>query len=211
MRSASTDLQSERPVPRTRLAGQGSGAARRRSTCATTDRDGVVTWVLPQEGALVRRGDVVARVADLSAFRVDATVSDVHAARLAPGMPAVVSVDDEAARRHRRDGLPDDRERHRALLRRARRARASALRNNLRVDVQVVTDRSARRCVPRGPFAATAPPRLRRRGDARSAPARSSASSGSTTRGRRPASRRRRGHHLRHDATTCTSSEITLE
>ena len=33
---------------------------------AKSDRDGVVTWALPQEGALVRRGDVIARIADLS-------------------------------------------------------------------------------------------------------------------------------------------------
>jgi HlyD family secretion protein len=56
------------------------------------DRPGVLTWVLASEGASVRRGDPIARVADLSSFRVDATVSDVHAGRLAAGMPATVQV-----------------------------------------------------------------------------------------------------------------------
>ena len=51
---------------------------------------GVLTWVLSQEGALVRRGDVIARIADLTSFRVDATVSDLHAGRLRTGMAAVV-------------------------------------------------------------------------------------------------------------------------
>ena len=48
---------------------------------ATTkaDRGGVLTWVVAEEGAAVRKGDVVARVADLRTFRVEATVSDVHA------------------------------------------------------------------------------------------------------------------------------------
>ncbi len=48
----------------------------------TADRHGVVTWTLTEEGAAVRKGDIVARVADLSAFRVDASVGQAQAARL---------------------------------------------------------------------------------------------------------------------------------
>ncbi|MFN7974627.1 MAG: HlyD family efflux transporter periplasmic adaptor subunit [Acidobacteriota bacterium] len=51
---------------------------------------GVLTWVTPDVGALVRRGDVVAKVADLRAFEVVAEASDVHRSRLAPGMRASV-------------------------------------------------------------------------------------------------------------------------
>jgi HlyD family secretion protein len=61
---------------------------------ARTDQDGVLTWVLPEVGATVRKGDVLARVADLSAYRVVATIPDVHAAKLAAGMRAHVKVDD---------------------------------------------------------------------------------------------------------------------
>ena len=70
--------------------------ARRLLDLSTTksDRDGVLTWVVSQEGALVRRGDVIARIADLTSFRVDGTVSDIHAGRLRTGMPAVVRVND---------------------------------------------------------------------------------------------------------------------
>ena len=60
-----------------------------------SDRAGVVTWALAQEGALVRKGDVIARLADLSSYRVDATVSDVHAGKLHVGMPAVVLVNEQ--------------------------------------------------------------------------------------------------------------------
>jgi HlyD family secretion protein len=63
---------------------------------AATDRPGVLTWVIAGEGTSVRRGDPIARVADLSSFRVDATVSDVHAARLTAGMPATVRVGEAA-------------------------------------------------------------------------------------------------------------------
>ncbi len=63
---------------------------------ATTasDRPGVLTWVIASEGAAVRRGDQIARIADLTSFRVDATVSDVHAARVTPGMAVTVELGD---------------------------------------------------------------------------------------------------------------------
>jgi HlyD family secretion protein len=57
------------------------------------DRDGVITWIVPEQGATVRRGDVLARIADFSTFRVAATVSDMYVPRLAPGMPVRVKVD----------------------------------------------------------------------------------------------------------------------
>lgn len=58
------------------------------------DRHGVLTWVIPEAGATVRRGDVLARIADLSAYRVVATISDIHAARLSSGMRTRVKLDD---------------------------------------------------------------------------------------------------------------------
>lgn len=61
---------------------------------ARSDQDGILTWVLPEVGTTVRKGDVLARVADLSAYRVVATVPDVHASKLAPGMRAHVKLDD---------------------------------------------------------------------------------------------------------------------
>jgi HlyD family secretion protein len=51
---------------------------------ARADRTGVVTWAVAEEGAVVRRGDVLARVADLRSFRVETTHSDVHARTVAP-------------------------------------------------------------------------------------------------------------------------------
>src|SRR6059058_4740705 len=59
-----------------------------------SDQDGVLTWVLREVGATVRKGDVIARVADLSAYRVVATISDVHASKLSAGMRAHVKLDD---------------------------------------------------------------------------------------------------------------------
>jgi len=61
---------------------------------AASDRPGVLTWVVSREGTSVRRGDPLARVADLSAFRVEATVSDIHASRITPGLPATIQSGD---------------------------------------------------------------------------------------------------------------------
>ena len=66
--------------------------ARRQLELATARADsaGVVTWVVSQEGATVRRGEVIARVARLDSFRIEATASDIHAARIAVAAPVRV-------------------------------------------------------------------------------------------------------------------------
>ena len=58
------------------------------------DQDGVVTWVKDQIGSTVHRGEIIARVADLSSYRVEATLSDIHASRLSVGMPAKIRLND---------------------------------------------------------------------------------------------------------------------
>lgn len=58
------------------------------------DRDGVITSIVTDNGSTIRRGDVVARIADLSSYRVDATISDLHAAELHAGMPVRVRLDE---------------------------------------------------------------------------------------------------------------------
>jgi len=59
-----------------------------------SDRDGIITAIVSEEGATLHVGDVVARIADLSSFRVDATISDLHAAQLTTGMPVIVRADE---------------------------------------------------------------------------------------------------------------------
>ena len=105
------------------------------------DRDGVLTWVVPEVGATVRRGDVVARIADLSAYRVIGTISDVHASRIGAGMRAWVKLDGETLA-----GTVDSVDpriesgvmKFSVTLDEPAHAR---LRNNLRADVLVVTGR----------------------------------------------------------------------
>jgi len=59
---------------------------------AASVRGGVLTWVLSGEGVAVARGDELARVADLSTFKVEATISDVHAAQIRAGQPVMVRI-----------------------------------------------------------------------------------------------------------------------
>jgi HlyD family secretion protein len=116
--------------------------ARRRLAGATprADRQGVLTWAVEEEGATVHKGDVIARIADLDSFRVEGSISDVHAPRLSPGQAVRVAIDDlilpgrlESIHPTIENGVvtfqvsleqPDH----------------PTLRNNLRVDVLVVTD-----------------------------------------------------------------------
>ena len=130
--------------------------ARRLVELSTTksDRAGVVTWALTQEGAQVRKGDVIARLADLSSYRVDATVSDVHAGRLQAGQAAVVRIGDEALAGTVSAVYPTvENGVVKFTVALADPARAG-LRPSLRVDVHVVTDHKPRTLkVARGPFA----------------------------------------------------------
>lgn len=131
--------------------------ALRQLELATTkaDREGVLTWVVAEEGATVRKGDVIARLADLSSFRVEATVSNVHANRLKLGMPVNVRLSEQDVLEGSvsnvlptiKDGIITF---FVSLADRSNRL----LRSNLRVDVFIVTDRRPQALrVKRGPFA----------------------------------------------------------
>lgn len=62
---------------------------------ARAERDASLTWVLEREGESVRPGDPIARLADLSAFRVEATAAAYHAPRLVAGLATQVRLGDE--------------------------------------------------------------------------------------------------------------------
>ena len=114
----------------------------------------MLTWVLSQEGALVRRGDVIARIADLTSFRVDATVSDIHAGRLRTGMAAVVRVNDLDLQGTVTDVFPTVENGVLRFTVALADASHAGLRPSLRADVLVITDRKPRALrLKRGPFA----------------------------------------------------------
>jgi HlyD family secretion protein len=143
-----------------RMLAKEQAVSARQLDLATTkaDRGGVLTWVVTEEGASVRKGDVLARIADLRTFRVQATLSDVHAQRVAVGMPARVRLSETAGL----DGtvasiLPTIKDGVMTLYVALDDKSSPLLRANLRVDVFVVTDRRASVLrVRRGPFATAA-------------------------------------------------------
>lgn len=104
------------------------------------DRDGIITAIVQEEGATVRRGDILARIADLSSFRVVATVSDLYVPRLTPGMRVRVQVDEGTTVNGTVSSIDPRIENGVARLHVGLDAEAHAkLRNNLRVDAFVVT------------------------------------------------------------------------
>jgi HlyD family secretion protein len=120
---------------------------------AKADRDGVVTWTVTEEGAAIHKGDVIARIADLSSYRVDATVSDVHALRLTAGLPVAVRVGNDTLDGTIANVVPTVQNGVITISVALQEKTSPLLRPHLRVDVYVITDRKARALrLKRGPF-----------------------------------------------------------
>ena len=120
---------------------------------ARVERDGVLTWVVPQAGTVVHPGDQIARIADLETFRIEATVSDAYASRLAPGQPAHVVIDGQRLPAGVATVLPSIEAGSLRFLLDLGNPADPRLRQNLRVDVHVVTSRRADVLrLPRGPY-----------------------------------------------------------
>ena len=131
--------------------------ARRQLLLASTrsDRAGVLTWVVLQEGATVQRGQVIAKIADLDSFRVEATVSDIHASRLRSGLPVRVMLDGQPLSGTLAQIDPTIENGAVKFFVDLDEPKHSKLRNNLRLDVLVVTDSKSNVLrVPKGPFTA---------------------------------------------------------
>lgn len=141
---ASTRTQLEGLSLETASLGKQRAEAARQLSLGTmrADRAGVVTWTVTEEGASVRKGDVIARVADLKSFRVEATASDVHARSLTVGLPVAVHISDDAQLAGRVSSVLPTIQNGALTFTAALAERSSPLlRSNLRVDVLVVRGR----------------------------------------------------------------------
>ncbi len=141
-------------APETKPLQNEMAEARRPITLATirADRDGVLTWTVSQEGITLHKGEVIARIADLSSFRVEATVSDVHATRLSAGLPVRIKVNDDYLSGIITNILPTIQDGVLTLQVGLEERSSKLLRSNLRVDVFLITDRRARALrVKKGP------------------------------------------------------------
>ncbi len=105
-----------------------------------SDRPGVLTWVVPSEGTAISQGGEIARIADLSSFRVEASISDVHAPRLAIGQLTRIHSGDNELTGTISNILPTVEDGIVKFAIRLDNNSHDILRHNLRVDVNVVTE-----------------------------------------------------------------------
>jgi HlyD family secretion protein len=63
-------------------------------------RSGVVTYVNKNIGATVHEGDALARIADLSSFKVNGSISDSYMDQLRNGMPVIVRINEVQMKGH---------------------------------------------------------------------------------------------------------------
>src|SRR6185436_14761984 len=117
------------------------------------ERDSVVTWTVSEAGALVRRGEPLARLSDLKSFRIEATVSAVHGRSLRSGLEALVRIGNVDLRGEVSTVEPTVSDGVMRLWIRLAEPTNPVLRPSLKADVYIVTDRRPDAIrVARGPF-----------------------------------------------------------
>ena len=137
------------------LLGKERDEVRRQLDRATTRSpiDGVLTWAIDEVGSTVAAGAIVARVADLRSFRIEARVSDAYGGRLESGQPVRVKTADGMLDATLTTILPTIENGAMQFEVDLVEPDNPALRHNMRVDVLVVTDRREDVLrVRRGPF-----------------------------------------------------------
>lgn len=102
--------------------------------------DGILSWVLADEGASVAAGQLVAKVSKLHSYRVEATVSDFYARYLAPGQKVRVGYSGQVLAGRVQTVLPEIVDGTVKLRVDLDEPGNPLLRNKLRVDVNIVTD-----------------------------------------------------------------------
>ncbi len=121
-------------------------------SCRATG-DGVLTMLAQEIGSTIHRGEVLARIANLTAYRVEGVVSDIHAGTLRRGLPAHVSwngntLDGEISAIN--PAIENGTVKFFVSLNQQSDPR---LRSNLRVDIAVITERKGISLrVTKGPF-----------------------------------------------------------
>lgn len=103
-------------------------------------RKGVVTWVNEEVGATVNAGEPLARVADLSSFKIKATISDSYAEQLKVGGTVTVRINETDLRAQIASIQPKVENGIITFFVQLQEKNHQALRSNLRVEVFVLTD-----------------------------------------------------------------------
>jgi len=104
---------------------------------------GMLTFLVEEAGASVAPGQLVARVAELNNYRVEATLSDFHASLLAAGQAVRIAQNGSTLAGTIHTILPEIQNGAIKLLVDLARPHDAMLRNKMRVDVHIVTARRA--------------------------------------------------------------------
>ncbi|MBF9221508.1 efflux RND transporter periplasmic adaptor subunit [Hymenobacter ruricola] len=114
-------------------------ATKLRQADISSQQPGVLTWVNESIGTTVQAGDPLARVADLSSFRIRATISDSYADALHQGDPVVVRANNTDLRGTLTTISPSVEKGVVTFYAQLDNPHHPALRANLRADVFVIT------------------------------------------------------------------------
>nr|WP_067053681.1 HlyD family efflux transporter periplasmic adaptor subunit [Mucilaginibacter sp. L294] len=103
-------------------------------------RGGVVTWINKNIGATVREGESLARIADLSSFKVNGSISDNYMDQLRNGMPVIVRINEQQMKGHVANVYPSVQNSIVTFDVQLDERNNKQLRPNMKVDVFLVTD-----------------------------------------------------------------------
>ncbi len=114
---------------------------KRQIELATTKsfRNGIVTWIKDEIGSNVRKGEVIAKVSDLSSFKLEARISDIHSEKLILGTKLIIKINDQDLEAKITNVQPTIENGIITFTARINDKANELLRPNLRVDVSVVT------------------------------------------------------------------------
>ncbi|KAA0992327.1 efflux RND transporter periplasmic adaptor subunit [Dyadobacter aurulentus] len=108
------------------------------------DRKGVLTWVNENIGSSVNEGEMLAKVADLGSFRVEGSCSDVYADQVKSGLPVIIKVNETEMRGLITQVKPSVKDGVIGFTIQLDNAKNESLRPNMKVEVYVVTSKSAK-------------------------------------------------------------------
>jgi HlyD family secretion protein len=103
-------------------------------------RSGVVTWINKNIGATVREGESLARIADLSSFKVNGSISDNYMDQLRNSMPVIVRINEQQMKGHVANVYPSVQNNIVTFDVQLEERNNKQLRPNMKVDVFLVTD-----------------------------------------------------------------------
>jgi len=106
----------------------------------TASRAGVITWINKNIGAAVHEGESIARIADLSSFKVTGSISDNYLDQLHNGMPAIILINETQVRGTVSNIYPSVQNGIVSFDVRLDEQNNKLLRPNMKVDVYLVTD-----------------------------------------------------------------------